>query len=126
MIQTQGVPIIIGVSGHRDLPAFNESAEQPHLNVELEAKRALTYWLDKLIDTSIPVWLFTGCAQGADLVVVRAAEGLNEEDDYKVCIRNFPILAMPANYQKRYQKQSLCYFGRVCFYYFYLPFRSFL
>jgi hypothetical protein len=96
MIETQGVPIIIGVSGHRDLPAFNESAEQPQLNVELEAKRALTYWLDKLIDTSIPVWLFTGCAQGADLVVVRAAESLNEEGDYKGRIRIFPILAMPA------------------------------
>lgn len=98
MIETQGVPIIIGVSGHRDLPAINESAEQPHLNVELEAKRALTYWLDQLIDTSIPVWLFTGCAQGADLVVVRAAEGLNEEGEYKDRIRIFPILAMPANY----------------------------
>lgn len=97
MIDTQGVPIIIGVSGHRDLPEFNESEEQPHLDVELEAKRALTYWLDQLIDTSIPVWLFTGCAQGADLVVVKAAESLNEEDDYKDRIRIFPILAMPAN-----------------------------
>jgi hypothetical protein len=97
MIDTQGVPVIIGVSGHRDLPAFNESAEQPHLDVELEAKRALTYWLGQL-DPSIPVWLFTGCAQGADLVVVRAAEGLNEEGEYKGRIRIFPILAMPANY----------------------------
>lgn len=95
MIDTQGVPIIIGVSGHRDLPVFNESAEQPDLNVELEATRALTYWLDQLDDDSIPVWLFTGCAQGADLVVVRAAEAINLKAE-KERIRVFPILAMPA------------------------------
>ena len=95
MIESQGVPIIIGVSGHRDLPAFNESAEQPHLDVALEATRALTYWLEQLDDDSIPVWLFTGCAQGADLVVVRAAEAINLKAE-KDRIRIFPILAMPA------------------------------
>ncbi len=97
MINSYGKPFIMGVSGHRDLPEFNSDTPLTHPNIELEATRALTHWLNKL-DSTIPVWLYSGCAQGADLLVIRAAEAINRQDKYRNRIRIFPVLAMPAKY----------------------------
>ncbi|AGH82243.1 hypothetical protein PCNPT3_11535 [Psychromonas sp. CNPT3] len=94
------LPFIIGVTGHRDIA---ESLDVP-LNTGLKSdiRASLEYWHQRVGHNS-PIWLLTGLAAGADLLVAEVALELQQEwgeGEIKV----IGCLPMPeANYKKDFE-----------------------
>lgn len=77
------LPFIVGVTGHRNV-------ESP-LQVKQDVKSCLKFWCDKL-GPSTPLWLFSGMAEGFDLITVTAATELISENNWEHRLRIFPTL----------------------------------
>ncbi|MBA6352716.1 hypothetical protein [Colwellia sp. BRX9-1] len=96
------LPFIIGITGHRDLislkskththidiVAIKEQIKLDIVAIKEQIKRALIHWRNqfgkgtKTEPNNTPIWILSGMADGADLLVIQAAEELWAEQAAK-------------------------------------------
>lgn len=84
---TGNIPFILGVTGHRDL--FTSTDNSPKV-VKKQVKQALISWQKRLgPDTSI--WILSGLAEGADLLVAETVLELQSEGENILLLACLPM-----------------------------------
>lgn len=66
------MPFIIAITGHRDAAHCNNK-EENQKGITLSIKECIMSWSD-IVGNNTPIWLFSGMAEGADLLAVEAME----------------------------------------------------
>jgi len=84
---TGNIPFILGVTGHRDL--FTSTENSPEA-LKDQVKQALASW-QKKIGADTPLWLLTGLAEGADLLVAETVLELQSEGENILLLACLPM-----------------------------------
>ncbi|AAZ25668.1 hypothetical protein [Colwellia psychrerythraea] len=84
---TGNIPFILGVTGHRDL--FTSTENSPEV-LKGQIRQALSFW-QKKIGANTPLWLLTGLAEGADLLVAETVLALQSEGENILLLACLPM-----------------------------------
>ncbi|MDX2423285.1 MAG: hypothetical protein QNK43_11475 [Amphritea sp.] len=97
---TKKLPLLIGITGHRDAVVCDEQGgHAPPEKLIEKIKDALEKWR-KEVGEDTPIWLLTGMAKGPDLLAIQAIESLMEEKSEWSSLNTdvIPVLPMPAEH----------------------------
>lgn len=84
---TGNIPFILGITGHRDL--FTSTENSPEA-LKDQIRQALSFW-QKKIGPNTPLWLLTGLAEGADLLVAETVLALQSEGENILLLACLPM-----------------------------------